>query len=509
MTDLKTLLQQTQKMRVLYVEDDEEIRHVVGEYLEKFFMSVESAENGKVGLEKYQLKEFDMVLSDISMPIMNGLEMISEIRKLNASQEIIIVSAYSQSEYFIESIKIGVSGYIMKPIDFQQMNDTLYRSAIKINALKEVEDYKQNLIHKVEERTLELHKSMDNARQLQNERIENYEKTIFSFIEMVERRDSYTAGHSQRVANYSKLIAKSMGYDSSTCERLYQACMLHDIGKVATPDSVLLKPGILTELEYRLIQEHVKTSFNLLDKIPMYKELAEIVRFHHERYDGKGYPYGISGDAIPALARIMIVADAFDAMTTNRIYKARKDVKDALVEIEKLSKIQFHPEVVDAAIKVLKDITIDSNINQLPVNELEEKRFAYFFKDSLTDAYGKNYLELVLLKNQELKSYKHISIVFIKNFSQYNKELNWESGDKLLFNVASFLKTSYENTLVFRIYGDDFLLLSELPLVIDASALEKIDRAKENGLEFNVVNYELDKNPICSLDDLENLLLEQ
>ena len=507
MIDLKVLLKQTQKMHVLYVEDDEDIRLMVEKYLEKFFMSVTSAENGKEGLQIYKSQEFDMVLSDISMPEMNGLEMISEIRKLNTNQEIIIVSAYSQTQYFIESIKIGVSGYIMKPIDFQQMNETLYRSAIKINAIKDLEDYKQNLIHKVEERTVELHKSMDSQHQLQNERVDNYEKTIFSFIEMVERRDSYTAGHSQRVAHYSKLIAKAMGYGSTTCEKLYQACMLHDIGKVATPDSVLLKPGQLTDLEYKLIQEHVKTSFNLLDNIPMYKELAEIVRFHHERYDGKGYPNGISGDAIPALARIMILADAFDAMTTNRIYKARKDVTEALDEIEKLRKIQFHPEVVDVAIKVLKDIVVDANISQLPISDLEEERFAYFFKDSLTDVYGKNYLELVLIKNQNEKTYKHMSIIFIKHFSQYNKKFNWEKGDKLLFDIANWLKTTYENSLVFRIYGDDFLLLSRTPFLIDINALETIDKAKEDGLEFNVKNYELETDSIDNLNDLESLLL--
>ncbi|RKY51904.1 MAG: hypothetical protein DRP93_09070 [Candidatus Neomarinimicrobiota bacterium] len=359
MVDLLTLKSLTKTMRVLYVEDDVNIRTEVERYLSKLFGHVLSVENGQIGLEKYRENHYDMVLSDISMPVMNGLEMSKQIRQINSNQEIIIISAYANSHYFIESIEIRVSGYILKPVDYHQMNETLYHSAIKINALKEADDFKHHLIEKVEERTRELQQSLEHERLLEFQRIENYKTTIVSFIEMVERRDTYTAGHTKRVAHYSKMIAEAMGYSPSACEQLYEAGMLHDIGKVAIPDSVLLKPGKLNPLEFKLIKEHVNTGYEFLRKIPMYESLADIIHFHHEYYNGTGYPLGLKGDAIPPLSRIMIVADAFDAMTTSRIYKDRMSLHDALKEIKALKGIQFHPAVVDVAIEVLKGVKLD------------------------------------------------------------------------------------------------------------------------------------------------------
>ena len=150
---------------------------------------------------------------------------------------------------------------------------------------------------------------------------QNFEKTLEALVSIVEDRDSYTGGHSQRVATYSKMIAKEMGFSDEECELIYRAGKLHDIGKISTPDNVLLKPDKLSKLEYKLIKRHVEVSYAILSTIPMYKDIADIVISHHERYDGKGYPKGIGGDEITILGHVMIVADAFDAMTTNRIYK--------------------------------------------------------------------------------------------------------------------------------------------------------------------------------------------
>ena len=198
----------------------------------------------------------------------------------------------------------------------------------------------------------------------EEEKAENFEKTLESFVSMVEERDTYTGGHSQRVANYSLLIAKDMNFSKEECNLIYRSAILHDIGKIATPDNVLLKPGKLTSLEYKLIQEHVGASYGILSKIPMYKDLAEVIICHHERYDGEGYPKGLKGNEMPLLYQIMIVADAFDAMTTNRIYKGRKSVSIAIQEIKDASSKQFHPLVVNSAIKVLKTIEIEDIVTK-------------------------------------------------------------------------------------------------------------------------------------------------
>jgi len=504
MIDLKALQALTSTMKVLYTEDEDAIREEITRYLQRFFLHVDSGKNGQEGLELYKNNDYDMVISDISMPIMNGLEMSREIRAINENQEIIIVSAYSSSEYFTESIEIGVSGYIIKPVDFTQMKDTLYRSALKINAIKEAENFKKNLETIIQKRTDELEESVENERKLQDYQIDNYEKTILSFIEMVERRDTYTAGHSQRVAEYSKMIAQDMGYSDDDVMTLYQAAMLHDIGKIATPDSVLLKPGKLNELEFTLIKEHVSTSYNLLKKIPMYKELAHIIHYHHEKFNGKGYPHGAKAEEIPPLSRIMIVADAFDAMTTNRIYKGRMSLEDALDELKNFTEIQFHPEVVKSALEVLKDVKLDENISQLPSSKLEEERFAYFFKDLLTDVYSKSYLEFILIKNKEDNLYKHITGVFIGNFTNFNVKYGWEDGDKLLADIATELKESFSDSLVFRIHGDDFLLLSKEVLHVDLSKLHNLDILKYNDIDIKLIELTVDEidNNISELEKI-------
>lgn len=316
MIDVIKLKELSKNFKVLYVEDDEMLRDSLASYFEKLFKEVVSAKDGKEGLELYKKGVFDIVITDIQMPNLNGIEMAEKIKELNHEQEILIVSAYTEIEYFIKSIKIGVSGYIIKPIDYAQMNEELYKLVNKLKKFKENETYKNHLEELI-------------AKGIK-EKIENYQKTLFALVDMIEERDTYTGGHSQRVAKYSVMIAKEMGCAEKEREKLHQAGILHDIGKISTPDSVLLKPGKLNDIEYKLIQEHVKVGYGMLSKIPMYKELAEIIHHHHERYDGKGYPDGLRGDEIPLLSRIMIVADAFDAMTTNRIYKTRKDRKSVV-----------------------------------------------------------------------------------------------------------------------------------------------------------------------------------
>ena len=194
---------------------------------------------------------------------------------------------------------------------------------------------------------------------LEAEKVKNQEQIIHSMINMIESRDSYTAGHTKRVAHYCVLIAKEMGYDDADVELLKNAAWLHDIGEISTPDNILLKPDKLNEIEFTLIKEHLDLGYETLSKIDQYKVIADVMREHHEKYDGSGYPRGLKANAIRPLSRILIVADAFDAMTTNRIYKAKKTVQVALDELKKLSAIHFHPEVVVAALMALKNVKID------------------------------------------------------------------------------------------------------------------------------------------------------
>ena len=297
MSDILLLKECCHSLNILYVEDDRAVNEALTKYLSKFFNHIETAFNGEEGLEKYKAGEFDMVLSDINMPKMNGIDMAKEIKRINPEQEIIIISAHSESEYFLSAIHLGISDYILKPIIYEQMNSVLYKVASALQLRKENKRFHESLHQLVKEQTKSL--------------TENYEQTIKAMVDLVESRDTYTGGHSERVAGYSKAIAQEMNLSEEECELIFRAGMLHDIGKVTTPDTILLKPGKLSGREYALIQNHVTVSYELLSKIPMYTKISDIVITHHERYDGNGYPNGLKGDEIPLLGRIMIIADAF------------------------------------------------------------------------------------------------------------------------------------------------------------------------------------------------------
>jgi putative nucleotidyltransferase with HDIG domain len=324
---------------------------------------------------------------------------------------------------------------------------------------------------------------------METHRIANYEETIFAFVNIIEQRDTYTAGHTIRVAEYCKKIAEALGVDKIESKKLERAAILHDIGKVATPDAVLLKPNKLTAIEYELIKQHANAGYNMLAKIDMYKDLAEIIRYHHARYDGKGYPETKHPDDVPFLAHIMAVADAFDAMTSNRIYKPRLTVPQALAEIQRYSGTQFHPIVAEMTVKVLANIEI-THTSQIPSNELEQKRFSYFFCDSLTELYNEHYLQIALTNNEQ----QHIVLILclLQDFSQYNKKFGWNEGNQLLIQFAKQLKNQFPDATVFRYHGDDFVLLFDQPIVWDNSYFTAMKLLKETGICVQTKQFILD-----------------
>ena len=496
MNSLLQLKALAKNITVLYVEDEDTLRENMAKYLEKFFLSVDTAENGEEGLELYKKNTYDLVMTDIKMPKLNGLDMASKMKEINEYQNILIVSAYAETSNFTNSIKIGVDGYILKPIDYEQLNSTLYKIVYKIQQFKDNEKYKNNLEILVEEKTIE-------TKKLEEEKVKNYQRTLYALVKMIEDRDTYTGGHSQRVAQYSKMIAQKLGLDTMTCENIYQAGILHDIGKIAIPDTVLLKPGILNNIEYKLIQEHVRFGVDILEKIPMFKELALYIEAHHERLDGSGYPNALKGDEILLESQIMAISDTFDAMTTSRIYKARKSITEALEEIQALKGIHFRKDVVNAASEVLSTIIIDKSISQLPTNELEQERFSYFYKDQVTQGYNLNYLDLILIKNSYNIKYNFINLINIHNINKFNTKNGWEKGNKYLNNISIQLQNIYVNSLIFRIYGDNFAILTTEAIDLNTSRIE--DFICKDGVVFEIKTFDIQKQKIYSLDIFESL----
>ena len=370
--------------------------------------------------------------------------------------------------------------------------------------------YVVKLISKTEVKLIdsleELKRSNSEKELLNSEILENYEKTLFAFVDMIEERDTYTGGHSQRVAKYSVMIAKEMGYEKKELDKIYQAGMLHDIGKMNIPDTVLLKPGKLNNIEYKLIQNHAENGYRFLKQIPMYQELADIIHFHHERYDGKGYPTGKKGEQIDIFSYILTVADAFDAMTTNRIYKGRKNIQDALIELQEYSGTQFHPDVADAAVKALNGVNIDTSISQLPKTFLEMERFSYFYKDNVSGMFNEQYLDFILNKTCHEHKDAYIDFFLLNNFAQYNKKQGWSKGSMLLAEFAKYLQHTFKDSLIFRIHGDDFVVLHNQETAVEKSFYMELEMMKGSGVTIQHSSVRTLDERICSFKELESVL---
>ncbi|MDA3947331.1 MAG: PhnD/SsuA/transferrin family substrate-binding protein [Helicobacteraceae bacterium] len=358
------------------------------------------------------------------------------------------------------------------------------------------EGFEPEEIKRLEKLAIDISMTLHSVRQrgaleaLEREKISNYEETILAFVNIIEQRDSYTAGHTIRVAKYCRLIAEAMHLPKEQIVTLEKAAILHDIGKVVTPDAILLKPGKLTELEYELIKQHSDAGFRMLSEIDMYKDLADIIYFHHVHYDGKGYPAlpDYNRESVHLLSYIMAAADAFDAMTTNRIYKSSKSREDAIEEIMRCSGTQFHPDVSLAAFEALTNVSIVET-TQLPDNTLEHHRFSYFFLDALTDLYNENYLKTVLGTKERKQGY--LTLVQLKRFADYNQKMGWNGGNRFLKDFGAMLKELYPQAMVFRYHGDGFVLLFDHVVDVSEEQLAALPLLRENNMEVHLRHYNL------------------
>lgn len=308
-------------------------------------------------------------------------------------------------------------------------------------------------------------------------------------------KDAYTAGHSKRVALYSLKIAEAMGLSEEEQHTVYQAGLLHDIGKILTPEAILLKPRTFKRNEYTIMKNHSTDGENMINYIPSFQKYASIIRHHHERYDGKGYPDGLSGEKIPLLSRIMTLADAFDAMTTSRIYRAPKTLSEAIFEIDRCSGTQFDPEIAKYAIAVFCSYIECEDLPELCEHVIQEERFAYFFKDTLTCAYTGEYLNYFLHKNKEKRKFQSCSLIQLHHMHRYNEQFGWKSGDRVLVEMALRLKILFRTSFIFRIFGDDFIVLNPLHVELDEQEIvaRLVNGFKGIVLSMKHFNFELQR----------------
>ena len=333
------------------------------------------------------------------------------------------------------------------------------------------------------------------------------QEIVEMFTTIIEEKDAYTAGHSKRVAMYSCKIAEALKCSNAEQNLIYQAGLLHDIGKILTPESILLKPRKFTRSEYTIIKNHSTDGEKMLGFISAFKPYMPLIRHHHERYDGTGYPDALSGDAIPFLSRILSVADSFDAMTTNRIYKPRKTIASAIKELEKYSGTQFDPDVVAAAVSVLSDFKEVSYLYQWPEDTIQEERFAHFYKDTITPAYTGEYLNYFLRNNSDIERFKCCYVIQLHNMHRYNQQFGWIAGDLLLKEVVLRLKVLFHTSYIFRIFGDDFAVLNPLHVKVDEEEIRYKIGAGFDDIQISINHFTLQDLPIDKWETLEHHII--
>jgi response regulator RpfG family c-di-GMP phosphodiesterase len=326
------------RARVLIADDEPDIRSVLADLLCPAYdcATVGSAEDALSHLHE---GSYDLVISDIMMGGMSGLEMIPRVAELSPDTVVIMISGVQTVESAISALRAGAFDYVMKPFDIYHVEAAVRRALEHYSLRVEKRRYENYLEEMVGHRTAQLDgalRSLGDA----------YRTTLKALTAALETRDQETHGHSERVVNFSLRLGREMGLDEEQLTSLEFGSLLHDIGKIGVPDAILRKPAALTDDEWVRMREHPSHGQKILCGIEFLEGASRVVAQHHEKWDGSGYPLGLRGEEIDPNARIFAVADAFDAITSDRVYRRGRSYDEALAELEAFSGRQFDPNTV-------------------------------------------------------------------------------------------------------------------------------------------------------------------
>lgn len=337
----------TASPRILIVDDEVEITEILADLLSGDYDCVKagSAEQALALLRK---DLFHLVISDITMPGMSGLEMIPHVKEQSPETVVVMISGMQTVESAIGALRLGAFDYLMKPFDLRQVEAVVKRALEHHDLVAAKQRYENHLEELVEQRTAELDRALNSLEG-------SYRSTLKALTAALETRDSETHGHSERVVSYSLRLGREYGLSSDEMKSLEFGALLHDIGKIGVPDSILRKPAKLTEEEWVRMREHPLHGQQILRGIEFLQGAARVVAQHHEQWDGSGYPLGLRGEEIDICARIFAVADAFDAITSDRVYRRGKSYEAAAQELDDWAGRQFDPKVVQAFHRVPKE----------------------------------------------------------------------------------------------------------------------------------------------------------
>jgi len=349
MIKLKKLKAFSKTLKVLYVEDNEDARTGTLKMFSNLFDNITVGIDGEDGLEKFKSDTFDIVITDINMPKMNGVEMLQHIRDIDDKVPCIVISAHTESNFLMDTIKIGVDGYIIKPIDISQFIDTISKTLHKLELEKQNKVYRQNLEILNTDLESQVIERIGQVYALNEEIVNTQKEVIFTLAAIGESRSRETGNHVKRVAKYTKILAKAYGMSDDESDMIKMASPMHDIGKVGIPDSILNKNGKHTPEETIIMKTHAQMGYEMLknSKRPILQASAIIAYQHHEKYDGSGYPQGLKGEEIHIYGRISAIADVFDALGSSRVYKAAWDDEKIFKLFKEEQGKHFDPKLID------------------------------------------------------------------------------------------------------------------------------------------------------------------
>lgn len=448
------------KKRILIIDDIVTNLKYIREILKENF-DLALCRSGREAFEYFKGHTADLVLLDINMPEMNGFEIMKRLKKNKKTSNIpvIFITMDSDKSKEIKGLELGASDFIIRPFDANVIIKRIF------HAIEEAE-LRQKLEKQIKSKTKQIEEAAF--------------KAISVIADALDSKGGYSQGHSVRVAKCAAWIARKMGWSEKDVSNMYYVALLHDIGNICLSDDTIGKPAKLSAEEFDEIKKHPFFGSEMLKGVTSLKDVVEGAMYHHERYDGKGYNYGLAGEEIPITARIINVADAYDAMTGERIYRERFDDVKVRRELEEGKGAQFDPKVVDALFSVIDDENIDFEDDFEISDEIDTKNLAEEStkllktildkyndeikveaqKDGLTGAWNRKYTENAInLYLRDKRARGALFMMDMDNFKRVNDVFGHMTGDKLLVTFAETLKSVIRETdILCRIGGDEFIV---------------------------------------------------
>jgi putative two-component system response regulator len=343
--------------RILIVDDEPHICEILSRWLSDEGYSCTSAYDGETALKFLERENFHLLISDIMMPGMSGIDLLTVTRPTYPDLAVLMVTAVDDRKTAVRTLQLGAYGYVIKPFDRNEILINVANALERRDITRLSHEYEQNLTEHVRKRIAEV-------------RIQE-EEFVFRLTSAIGRRTDETPGHIRRMGLYSSALLKAyLGWDAKEVDDIRIAAAVHDVGKLGIPDSIVLKPGKLTAEEFEIMKKHAEIGAHIMEQsnFKVVEVSREIALCHHERWDGSGYPQGLRGEAIPDSARVVAVADVYDSLISDRVYRPAFPENKALAMIKEEKGGHFDPRIVECFFDCLLEI---QHIRQ----EVEEEAF--------------------------------------------------------------------------------------------------------------------------------------